>query len=152
LQIRKFKYYNFYIICVLSNNSRKECSIYETRNNFPDHVIKLLKSLEEVISPFHIKIKSQGNTIKITLQEKEHPTQKGCLCCITLSLFENPKSYLINLYKLNNDAVNRENKAKDEKIYEIKVEGDYDLKSIEKDVKKLIEGRNLTHHRKYYPF
>ena len=152
MQIRKFKYYNFYIICVLSNNSRKECSIYETINNIPDHVKELLKNLEEVISPFHIKIKSQGNTIKITLQEKEHPTQKGCLCCITLSLFEKPKSYLINLYKLNNDAVNRENKAKDEKIYEIKVEGDYDLKSIEKDVKKLIEGKNLTHHRKYYPF
>ena len=152
MQIRKFKYYNFYIICVLSNNSRKECNIYETRNNIPDHVIELLDALEELISPFHIKIKSQGNTIKITLQEKENSTQKGRLRCITLSFFDKPKSYLLNLYKINNDAVNRENKAKDEKIYEIKVEGDYDLKSIENDLKKLIKGKNLTHSRKYYPF
>jgi hypothetical protein len=152
LQIRKFKYHNYYIICVLSNNSRKECSIYETRNNIPDHVIELLKTLEELISPFHIKIKSQGNTIKITLQEKEHPTQKGRLRCITLSLFEKPKSYLINLYDTHNSAANHANKERFKQIYEIKVEGDYELKSIEKDVKKLIEGRNLTHHRKYYPF
>ena len=152
MQIRKFKYHNFYIICVLSNNSRKECSIYETRNNIPDHVIELLNTLEELISPFHIKIKSQGNTIKITLQEKEHPTQKGCLRCITISLFEKPKSYLINLYKIHNDAVNHANKEKFEQIYEIKVEGDYELKSIENDLKKLIKGKNLTHSRKYYPF
>jgi hypothetical protein len=105
-----------------------------------------------VINPFHIKIKSQGNTIKITLQEKEHPTQKGCLRCITLSLFEKPKSFLINLYKIHNDAINHPNKERFKQIYEIKVEGDYELKSIEKDVKKLIEGRNLTHHNKYYPF
>jgi len=105
-----------------------------------------------LISPFHIKIKSQGNTIKITLQEKEHPTQKGCLRCITLSLFEKPKSYLINLYETHNCAANHANKERFKQIYEIKVEGDYELKSIEKDVKKLIEGRNLTHHRKYYPF
>lgn len=139
-------------MCVLSNNSRKECSIYETRNNIPDHVIELLDALKEVISPFHIKIKSQGNTIKITLQEKEHPTQKGCLRCITISLFEKPKSYLINLYKIYNDAVNHANKERFKHIYKIKVEGDYELKSIEKDVKKLIQGKNFTHSPKYYPF
>jgi hypothetical protein len=44
------------------------------------------------------------------------------------------------------------NKERFEQIYKIKVEGDYELKLIEKDVKKLIEGRNLTHHCKYYPF
>jgi len=152
LQIRKFKYYNFYIICVLSNYSRKECSIYETRNNIPDHVIELLDALEELISPFHIKIKSQGNTIKITLQEKEHSNQKRCLRCITLSLFEKPKSYLINLYETLNSAVNHANKERFKQIYEVKVEGDYELSSIENDMKKLIEGKNLTHHRKYYPF
>jgi len=150
--IRKFKYYNFYIICVLSNNSRKECSIYETRNNIPDHVIELLDALEEVISPFHIKIKSQGNTIKITLQEKESSTQKGRLRLIILSFFDKPKSYLINLYKIRNDTANHANKEKFEQIYEIKVEGDYELKSIEKDVKKLIQGKNFTHSPKYYPF
>ena len=105
-----------------------------------------------MISPFHIKIKSQGNTIKITLREKEHPIQKECLRCITLSLFEKPKSYLLNLYKIRNDTANHANKERFKQIYEIKVEGNYELKSIEKDVKKLIEGRNLTHHRKYYPF
>ncbi len=152
MQIRKFKYHNFYIICVLSNNSRKECSIYETRNNIPDHVIELLDALEELISPFHIKIKSQGNTIKITLLEKENPTQEGCLRCITLSLFEKPKSYLINLYKIRSNTANHENKERFKQIYKIKVEGDYELKSIEKDVRKLIEGKNLTHYRKYYPF
>lgn len=105
-----------------------------------------------MISPFHIKIKSQGNIIKITLQEKEHLTQKGCLRCITLSLFEKPKSYLINLYNIHNVAVNHANKEKFEQIYKIKVAGDYELKSIVNDLKKLIQGRNLTHHRKYYPF
>ena len=105
-----------------------------------------------MISPFHIKIKSQGNTIKITLQEKEHPTQKKCLRCITLSLFEKPKSYLINLYETHNSAVNHTNKERFKQIYEIRVEGDYELSSIENDMKKLIEGRNLTHRRKYYPF
>ena len=105
-----------------------------------------------MISPFHIKIKTQGNTIKITLLEKEHSTQKGCLRCITLSLFETPKSYLINLYKIHNDAVNHANKEKFEQIYEIKVEGDYELKSIENDLKKLIKGKNLIHSLKYYPF
>jgi len=136
----------------LSNNSRKEFSIYETRNNIPDHVIELLNSLEEWIRPFHIKIKSKGNTIKITLYEKEHRTQKGCLRCITLSLFEKPKSYLINLYETHNSAVNHANKERFKQIYEIKVEGDYELKSIEKDLKKLIQGKNLTHSLKYYPF
>ena len=139
-------------MCVLSNNSRKECSIYETRNNIPDHVIELLDALEELISPFHIKIKSQGNTVNITLREKEHPTQKECLRCITLSLFEKPKSYLINLYETHNNTANHANKERFKQIYKIKVEGDYELKSIENDVKKLIEGRNPTYHRKYYPF
>jgi len=139
-------------MCVLSNNSRKECSIYETRNNIPDQVIELLDVLKELISPFHIKIKSKGNTIKITLQEKEHPTQKGCLRCITISLFEKPKSYLINLYKIYNDAANHANKERFKHIYKIKVEGDYELKSIKKDVKKLIQGKNFTHSPKYYPF
>ena len=152
MRIRKFKYHNFYIICVLSNNSCKECSIYENRNNIPDHVIELLDALEEFISPFHIKIKSQANTIKIILQEKERSTQEGCLRCITLSLFEKPKSYLINLYETHNNAANHAGNERYKQLYEIKVEGDYELKSIEKDVKKLIEGRNLTHHRKYYPF
>jgi hypothetical protein len=105
-----------------------------------------------VISPFHIKIKSQGNTIKITIHEKERPTQKGALRLITISFFDKPKSYLINLYKIHNNAVNHANKEKFEHVYKIKVEGDYELKSIEKDVKKLIQGKNLTHHRKYYPF
>ena len=105
-----------------------------------------------MLSPFHIKIKSQGNTIKITLLEKEHHTQKECLRCITLSLFEKPKSYLINLYEKHNNVANHANKERFKQIYEIKVEGDYELKSIEKDVKKLIQGKNLTHHRKYYPF
>ena len=150
--VRKFKYYNFYIISVLFNNSRKECSIYETKNNIPDHVIELLDALEELISSFHIKIKSKGDTIKITLQEKEHPTQKGCLRCITISLFEKPKFYLINLYKADNDAENHSLKEGFKQIYKIKVEGDYELKSIEKDVKKLIQGKNFTHSPKYYPF
>ena len=152
MQIRKFKYYNFYIICVLSKNSRKECNIYEIRNNIPDHIIELLDTLEEVINPFYIKIKSQGNTIKINLREKEHPTQKGCLRYITLSLFDKPKSYLIILFEIHSEDANNPNKDNLKVLYQIKVEGDYELKSIEKDVKKLIEGRNLTHHRKYYPF
>lgn len=105
-----------------------------------------------MISPFHIKIKSQGNTIKINLQEKDHPTKKGSLRCITISLFEKPKSYLINLYKIYNDAVNHANKERFKHMYKIKVEGDYERKSIEKDVKKLIQGKNFTHSPKYYPF
>jgi len=105
-----------------------------------------------LISPFHIKIKSQGNTIKINLQEKEHPTQKDRLRCITLFLFEKPKSYLINFYKIRNNTANHANKENFEQIYEIKVEGDYELKSIENDLKKLIKGKNLIHSRKYYPF
>jgi hypothetical protein len=74
------------------------------------------------------------------------------LRCITLSIFEKLKSYLINLYKIHNDAVIHANKEKFEQIYEIKVEGGYELKSIENDLKKLIQGKNLTYSRKYYPF
>ena len=43
-------------------------------------------------------------------------------------------------------------KEKLEEIYRINVEGDYELSSVARNLKKLIKCKDLTHYRKYYPF
>lgn len=137
---------------VLANNSQKESNISDINKNIPIHIIELLNSLKKWTRSFNIISKVQGDNIKIIFKEKESQNSDRDLRCIQLSISSVPKSYLIILFEIHNEDLNNPNKDNLEELYKVKVEGDYELSSIENDMKKLIEGKNLTHHRKYYPF
>ena len=136
---------------VLSNNSHKESIISDINKNIPNHISELLNSLEKWTRSFNIISEVQRNFIKLIFKEKESRNHDRNLRCIQLSIFNDPKSYLIILFQIHKENANNTNKEKLEELYQIKVEGDYELNSIENDMKKLIEGKNLTHYRKYYP-
>ena len=137
---------------VMSNNSHKESIISDIKKNIPNHISELLISLEKWTRSFNIISEVQRNCIKIIFKEKKSRNHDRNLRCIQLSIFNDSKSYLIILFQIHNINTNNTNKEKLEELYQIKVEGDYELNSIENDMKKLIEGKNFTHYRKYYPF
>jgi len=139
-------------MCVLSNNSHKESIISDINKNIPNHISELLNSLEKWTRSFNIISEVQRNCIKLIFKEKESRNHDRNLRCIQLSIFNDPKSYLIILFQIHKENANNTNKEKLEELYQIKVEGDYELNSIENDMRKLFEGKNLTHYRKYYPF
>ena len=137
---------------VLANNSHKESNISDINKSIPNHIIELLNSLEKWTRSFYIFSEVLGNCIKFIFKEKESQNTVRNLRCIQLSISNDPKSYLIILFEIHSKEANNSNKDNFEELYQIKVEGDYELSSIENDMKKIIEGKNLTHHRKYYPF
>lgn len=137
---------------VLSNNSLKGSIISEINKNIPNHIIELLNSLKTWTGSFSIIFEVQGDYIKIIFKEKEFENPDRNLRCIQLSISNDRKSYRIILFEIHSEDANDPKKDNLEELYQIKVDGDYELSSIENDMKKLIEGRNLTHHRKYYPF
>jgi len=137
---------------VLSNNSHKESMISEINKNIPNHIIELLNSLKQWTHSFNIISEVQGDNVKIIFKEKEYQPPDRNLRCIQLSISNDPKSYLIILFEILSEDANNLNKDSLKELYKIKVEGDYELRAIENDMKKLIEGKNLTHHHKYYPF
>jgi len=137
---------------VLFNNSHKESIISDINKIIPNHIIELLNSLEKWTRSFNITPEIQGDSIKIIFKEKESQNPDRSLRCIQLSISDGPKSYLIILFETHSEDANNLNKDNLEELYQIKVEGDYELSSIENDMKKIIEGKNLTHHRKFYPF
>ena len=132
-------------MCVLSNNSHKEIGIFEARKNAPDHVVKILKVLEEIIRDFYVTIKTRRNSTIITIQDKKTTVQKA-IRIISLDIITKPKSYLMNLYHQTNGNKNPE------LVYEIKVKGHYELKTLKTNLQKLILGKNLTHRPRFYPF
>jgi len=137
---------------VLSNNSHKESIISEIKKNIPNHIIELLNTLKQWTSSFNIISEVQGDQINIIFMENESQYPDRNLRCIKLSISNDPKSYRIILFEIHSEDAIDPKKDNLEELYQIKVDGDYELSSIENDMKKLIEGRNLTHHRKYYPF
>ena len=132
-------------MCVLSNNTPKEFGFYEVKESVPDHVIKILRVLEDVIKPFYVAVKLQGNSTTITIQDKKATVQGEPLRVISLDIFTIPKSYSMNLYHQTEGSKNQKH------VYEIKVIGDYELKSLKTNLEKLIRGKNLIHHPRFYP-
>ena len=130
----------------MSNNSPKEISIYEAIENAPDHVVKILSILEEIIEDFYVTVKTRRNSTTITIQDKKTTVQKEPLQKISLDIFTKPKSYLMNLYHQTNGAQNPE------LVYEIKVKGNYELKTLKINLEKLLRGKNLSNRPRFYPF
>ena len=130
----------------MSNNSPKEISIYEAIENAPDHVVKILSILEEIVEDFYVTVKTRRNSTTITIQDKKTTVQKEPLRKISLDVITKPKSYLMNLY---HQTTNNKNQKL---VYEIKVKGDYELKTLKTNLEKLIRGKNLTHRPRFYPF
>ena len=133
-------------MCVLSNNSPKEFGIYEARENVSEHIVKILDVLEDIVRSFNVSVKNQGNSTTITIQDKKTTIQKEPLRVISLDIFTKPKSYLMNLYHQPNDS------KKQKHLYEIKVKGEYELKTLKNNLERLIRGKNLTHRPRFYPF
>jgi len=131
---------------VLSNNSPKEIGFYEAKEYAPDHVVKILNVLEEIVKEFYVTVKTRRNSTTITIQDKKTIVQKEPLRVISLDIFTRPKSYLMNLYHQTTDSKNQKH------VYEIKVKGDYELKTLKTNLEKLIRGKNLTHRPRFYPF
>ena len=132
-------------MCVLSNNSPKGFGFYEAKESVPDHVIKILSALEDIIRPFYVTVKFQGNSTTITFQDKKTTVQGETLRVITLDIFTKPKSYTLNLYRQTEGSKNQKS------VYEIKVKGDYEFKKLKNNLEKLIRGKNLTHRPRFYP-
>jgi hypothetical protein len=132
-------------MCVLSNNSPKEFGFYEAKENVPEHIIKILSVLEDVIRPFYVMVKFQGNSTTITIQDKKNTVQGELLRVISLDIFKKPKSYSLNLYHQIKGSKNQN------RVYEIKVKGDYELKTLKTNLEKLIRGKNLIHRPRFYP-
>lgn len=131
---------------VLSNNSPKEIGIYKAREDAPDHVVKILRIIEESVKEFYVTVKSRRNSTTITILDKKTTVQKEPIRKIFLVIITKPKSYLMNLYHQTIDNKNQKH------IYEIKVKGDYDLKTLKANLEKLIRGKNLRHRPRFYPF
>jgi len=131
---------------VLSKNSPKEIGIYKARKNAPDHVVKILSVLEEIIKGFYVTVKIRRNSTTITIQDKKTTVQEEPFRVISLDIFTKPKSYLMNLYHQTNGTKNPE------LIYEIKVKGNYELKKLKTNLEKLIRGKDLINRPRFYPF
>ena len=132
-------------MCVLSNNSPKGFGFYEAKESVPDHVIKILRVLEDIIRPFYVTVKLQGNLTTITIKDKKTTVQGEPLRVISLDIFKKPKSYSLNLYHRSEGSKNQKH------VYEIKVKGDYEIKTLKNNLEKLIRGKNLTHRPRFYP-
>ena len=131
---------------VLSNNSYKEISICEAKENAPDHIVNALNIIEEIIEDFYVTVKIQRNSTIITIHDKKTTIQNEPLRKISLDIITKPKSYFMNLYHQINGNKNLE------LVYEIKVKGHYELKTLKSNLQKLIRGTNLTHRPRFYPF
>ena len=132
-------------MCVLSNNSPKGFGFYEAKENIPDHVIKILRVLEDLIRLFHVTVKLQGSSTKITIRDKKTTVQGEPLRVISLEIFKKPKSYSLNLYHQTEGSKSQKH------VYEIKVKGDYEIKTLKTNLEKLIRGKNLIHRPRFYP-
>ena len=133
-------------MCVLSNNSPRVFGSFKVRENAPEDLLKILSVLEEIVRNFEVKIKDQGNSTIIMVQEKRNLVQGEFLKIIILEIFSEPKSYSMELYHQEFGSINQK------LVYEVKVKGNYELNSFKKNLEKLINGKNLTHRPKFYPF
>ena len=130
----------------MSNNSPKEVGIYKAKENAPDYVIKVLNVIEEIISQFTVTVKILENSTTITLRDKKSSSQEESFRLISLNMVTKPKSYRMNLYYQTKGSKDLEH------IYEIKVDGDYELNTLKSNLEKLIKGKNLSHRPRFYPY
>lgn len=131
---------------VLSNNSSKEFGIFKAREKASEDLVKIFSVIEELVRNFEVKIKDQGKSTLIIVQEKEFLIQREFLKIITVEIFSEPKSYSMHLYHQEYGSKNHQ------LVYKVKVKGEYDLKIFKKNLEKLIKGKNLTHRSRFYPF
>ena len=130
----------------MSNNSPKEIGIYKAIESAPDYLLEILSVLEEILREFNVTVKYQNNSTTITIQDKKSKVHGESLRIVSLDIFTKPKSYVMNLYHQIN------NNKKREFVYEIKVKGNYELKTLKTNLEKLIRGKDLTHYPNFYPF
>jgi hypothetical protein len=130
----------------LSNNSPNEIGVFNTKENAPDYILKILSVLEEIIRDFNVTVENQTYSSTITIQDKKTRIQGELLRIISLDIFTKPKSYIMTLYHQTSGDKNAKH------IYEIKVIGNYGLNTLKNNLEKLIQGKNLTHRPKLYPF
>ena len=133
-------------MCVLSNNSPKKIGIYEAIENAPDHIVNILSFLEETVKEFYVTVMIRRNSTMITIQDKKTTVQGEPLRVISLDIFTKPKSYSLNLYHQTEGSINQK------RVYEIKVKGDYELKTLKINMEKLLRGKNLINRPTFYPF
>ncbi|NVM43659.1 MAG: hypothetical protein HWN79_01990 [Candidatus Lokiarchaeota archaeon] len=130
----------------MSNNSPKEFGIYEAIESAPAYILEILSVIEETLREFNVTVKYQCNSTTITIQDKKNRVHGETFRIISLDIFTKPNSYAMNLYQ-------QTNLEKDAKlIYEIKVKGNYELKTLKTNLEKLIKSENLTHRSRFYPF
>ena len=77
-------------MCVLSNNSPRVFGSFKVRENAPEDLLKILSVLEEIVRNFEVKIKDQGNSTIIMVQEKRNLVQGEFLKIIILEIFSEP--------------------------------------------------------------
>jgi hypothetical protein len=139
-------------MCVLSNNTHRKRIDADFNEKIPNYINDLLSFLEEWTSIYKIRSEVERNYINIILEQRESKKIDGKIRVIKLTICNEPKFYLINIYERCNNNLSLSNSENREEIYQIKVEGDYEMSSVKNDIKKFIKKKNFTHYNKYYPF
>ncbi len=109
----------------------------------------LLNLIEKCNNIFLEDIKNNENEFKIILREKKPYSKRKYSRRIIISNSYKIKTYSISTYEIH------KNKNDDEKyleIYNAKVEGNYDIKTIAKDLKEIIHGKDEIKIRPNFPF
>ncbi|MFX0074922.1 MAG: hypothetical protein ACFE96_05735 [Candidatus Hermodarchaeota archaeon] len=136
----------------MSNNSRRIRINTNFDEKIPNYIKDLLRFLEKWASIYKITSEVDRNRINIILRQKESKDFEEKIKVIKLTISTEPKFYLIYAFELCNNNLSINNPENLQELYQIKVEGDFEISSIKDDVKKLIKRKNFTHYRKYYPF
>ena len=116
--------------------------------DIPVNVSNLLAELKEFQEDFNLEVRVFKENCKIRLRELCYNSELNTIRCILIEISENPSSYSIHLF--NNYSKNLNNK-KFERIYDIKVEGENDYRSIKQDLKDVIEDKKGASHSSNYP-
>ena len=109
----------------------------------------LLNLIEKCNNIFLEDIKNNENEFKIILREKKPYSKRKYPRRIIISNSHKIKTYSISTYEIH------KNKNDDEKyleIYNVKVEGNYDIKTIANDLKEIIHGKDEIKIRPNFPF
>lgn len=109
----------------------------------------LLNIIEKCNNIFLEDINNNENQFKIILREKKPYSKRKYPRRIIISNSYKIKTYSISTYEIH------KNKNDDEKyleIYNVKVEGNYDIKTIANDLKEIIHGKDEIKIRPNFPF
>ncbi len=114
-----------------------------------DKIKTLLNIIEKFNNIFLEDIKNNENKFKIILREKKPYSKRKYPRRIIISNSYKTKTYSISTYEIH------KNKNDEEKylgIYNVKVEGNYDIKTIANDLKEIIHGKDEIKIRPNFTF